>query len=35
MSDVYLQLGYMPESLMIVEWVVTTGLSGPTSNIDV
>ena len=32
MSDVYLQLGYMPESLMIVEWVVMTGLGSPTSN---
>jgi len=32
MSDVYLQLGYMPEALMIVDWVVMTGLGGPTSN---
>jgi len=32
MSDVYLQLGYMLEALMIVEWVVTTGLGSSTSN---
>ena len=32
MPDVYLQLGYMPEGLMIVEWVVRTGLGGLTSN---
>jgi len=32
MSHIYLHFGYMPEVLVIVEWVVTTGLGGPTSN---
>ena len=32
MSDILLQLGYMPEALMIVEWVVMTALVSATSN---
>jgi len=32
MSDLYLQLGYMPEALMIGEWAMPTALVGSTSN---